>query len=162
MGFGNNFLSQAPVAEVKFSLVRYEVVLIMRSPAGRALLLVFFLASCTVNVNAAAWVIARQMPPPPETFGGLLFTPPPPAEWALDAMAIAAPVGVITGYLTLGAGYLILGAEALGSNITWDCWKPILHETSTAPSQGRPVVDVLSDPRVQKYHVTDSSITLRN
>jgi hypothetical protein len=54
---------------------------------------------------------------------------------------------------------LVLGAEQavdvdvdVKSNvgvITFDCWKPVLHEETTEPSQGRLLKDVAADRRIK-------------
>eukprot|EP00928_Gymnodinium_smaydae_P041762 TRINITY_DN2821_c0_g1_i1.p1 TRINITY_DN2821_c0_g1~~TRINITY_DN2821_c0_g1_i1.p1 ORF type:complete len:213 (+),score=32.94 TRINITY_DN2821_c0_g1_i1:58-696(+) len=57
---------------------------------------------------------------------------------------------------------LIVGAEANSSTVTWDCWKPILHEKSTAPSRGRLLADILNDPAIDDYSVGRGSVFVRN
>ena len=52
---------------------------------------------------------------------------------------------------------LVLGAEQavdvdVKSNvgvITFDCWKPVLHDETTEPSQGRLLKDVAADRRIK-------------
>jgi hypothetical protein len=43
-------------------------------------------------------------------------------------------------------GWLTLGAGPANS---WDCWKPVVLDTSTAPSSGRLLRDVLQHPNVR-------------
>jgi hypothetical protein len=61
----------------------------------------------------------------------------------------AAMVG--TGLLLGPLGWICVGADADGAS--FDCWKPVVRETSTAPSQGRRLVDLLTDPRVKEARV---------
>eukprot|EP00928_Gymnodinium_smaydae_P000971 TRINITY_DN1035_c0_g1_i1.p1 TRINITY_DN1035_c0_g1~~TRINITY_DN1035_c0_g1_i1.p1 ORF type:complete len:226 (+),score=28.44 TRINITY_DN1035_c0_g1_i1:62-739(+) len=61
-----------------------------------------------------------------------------------------------------GAGAVVVGAEAGASAVTWDCWKPILHETSLAPSRGRLLTDILSDPVISDYKFDDHAVFVRN
>ena len=49
-------------------------------------------------------------------------------------------------------GWCVLGAEAPEGHdqlFTYDCWKPVLHDTSPEPSNGKLLKDVLSDPRIE-------------
>ena len=45
----------------------------------------------------------------------------------------------------------VLGANASGPAVTYDCWKPILHEFGGPPSRGRVLNDVLADHRVVRH-----------
>jgi len=54
----------------------------------------------------------------------------------------------------------MLGADTDG--LSWDCWKPVLHDKSTAPSSGMRMKEVASDPRVKKITVDDEKVTLVN
>merc|ERR1711920_490173 len=78
------------------------------------------------------------------------------------SLAVAAtPLGV--GLIL--AGFVAVGAEAEGttnSSITWDCWKAIFHDTSSAPSQGRRLDEILSDGRVELVHKTDTNVLVKN
>eukprot|EP00928_Gymnodinium_smaydae_P016974 TRINITY_DN1644_c0_g1_i3.p1 TRINITY_DN1644_c0_g1~~TRINITY_DN1644_c0_g1_i3.p1 ORF type:complete len:204 (+),score=11.58 TRINITY_DN1644_c0_g1_i3:38-649(+) len=60
-------------------------------------------------------------------------------------------------FITVGAD-----AGANASAVTWDCWKPILHEESTAPSRGRSLADLLNDPLVVDFQVGGDAVFLRN
>lgn len=71
---------------------------------------------------------------------------------AMGAMAAMGPVGWI--------GIGMMGADNDG--LSWDCWKPVLHDKSTAPSSGMPMKEVLSDPRVKKITVDGEKVTLVN
>eukprot|EP00928_Gymnodinium_smaydae_P062696 TRINITY_DN464_c0_g1_i2.p1 TRINITY_DN464_c0_g1~~TRINITY_DN464_c0_g1_i2.p1 ORF type:complete len:256 (+),score=31.12 TRINITY_DN464_c0_g1_i2:84-851(+) len=61
-----------------------------------------------------------------------------------------------------GIGVIVVGAEVGASAVTWDCWKPILHESSAAPSRGRLLSDLLNDPLINDYHVGSHSVFVRN
>merc|ERR1739838_777573 len=41
---------------------------------------------------------------------------------------------------------VVLGADSDG--ISWDCWKPLFHDTSSAPSNGMPLAEALSHPDI--------------
>jgi len=41
------------------------------------------------------------------------------------------------------------------NDITWDCWKPILHDNSIEPSSGIFLKDLLEDDRVKKIEIKD-------
>ena len=56
------------------------------------------------------------------------------------ATGILAAVGPI-GWITLGAG------------TTFDCWKPVLRDTSSEPSAGMLIKNVLADDRVKWFQV---------
>jgi len=71
---------------------------------------------------------------------------------AMTAMAAMGPVG--------WAGIAMLGADTDG--LSWDCWKPVLHDESATPSSGKPMKEVVSDPRVKKITVDDGKLTLVN
>eukprot|EP00928_Gymnodinium_smaydae_P081577 TRINITY_DN6506_c0_g3_i1.p1 TRINITY_DN6506_c0_g3~~TRINITY_DN6506_c0_g3_i1.p1 ORF type:complete len:227 (-),score=22.88 TRINITY_DN6506_c0_g3_i1:349-954(-) len=77
----------------------------------------------------------------------------------LVANPIASYVKLAKFVLSMG---VVVGAEADGSAVTWDCWKPILHETSTAPSRGRLLVDILNDPLINDYNIGNHSVHVRN
>ena len=51
---------------------------------------------------------------------------------AMGAMAAMGPVGWV--------GCAMLGADTDG--LSWDCWKPVLHDKSTAPSSGMRMKEV--------------------
>eukprot|EP00928_Gymnodinium_smaydae_P083669 TRINITY_DN668_c3_g1_i4.p1 TRINITY_DN668_c3_g1~~TRINITY_DN668_c3_g1_i4.p1 ORF type:complete len:217 (-),score=28.39 TRINITY_DN668_c3_g1_i4:258-908(-) len=79
----------------------------------------------------------------------------------------AAAAGPLWGFKaaalsTLGVGMITVGADANGYAVTWDCWKPILHEKSTAPSRGRLLMDLLNDPVVDDFRVESDAVFLRN
>merc|ERR1712107_279101 len=71
---------------------------------------------------------------------------------AMTAMAAMGPVGWV--------GIAMLGADTDG--LSWDCWKPVLHDESATPSSGKPMKEVVSDPRVKKITVDDGKLTLVN
>eukprot|EP00928_Gymnodinium_smaydae_P001204 TRINITY_DN10450_c0_g2_i1.p1 TRINITY_DN10450_c0_g2~~TRINITY_DN10450_c0_g2_i1.p1 ORF type:complete len:234 (-),score=31.99 TRINITY_DN10450_c0_g2_i1:245-946(-) len=66
--------------------------------------------------------------------------------------------------LLLALGAIVVGAQAdpVAVAVSWDCWKPILHETSLAPSRGRPLMDILNDPAVVDSQVGTHSVFVRN
>ena len=44
----------------------------------------------------------------------------------------------ISGAVALGpVGLIALGAETDDKGLTWDCWKKVLHDSSSSPSSGK-------------------------
>eukprot|EP00928_Gymnodinium_smaydae_P080095 TRINITY_DN6387_c0_g1_i1.p1 TRINITY_DN6387_c0_g1~~TRINITY_DN6387_c0_g1_i1.p1 ORF type:complete len:242 (+),score=20.83 TRINITY_DN6387_c0_g1_i1:103-726(+) len=64
--------------------------------------------------------------------------------------------------LVLALGAIVVGAQADSVAVSWDCWKPILHETSLAPSRGRLLLDILNDPAIVDAQVGSRSVFVRN
>eukprot|EP00928_Gymnodinium_smaydae_P016972 TRINITY_DN1644_c0_g1_i1.p1 TRINITY_DN1644_c0_g1~~TRINITY_DN1644_c0_g1_i1.p1 ORF type:complete len:214 (+),score=20.31 TRINITY_DN1644_c0_g1_i1:38-679(+) len=60
-------------------------------------------------------------------------------------------------FITVGAD-----AGANASAVTWDCWKPMLHDTSTAPSRGRLLTDLLNDPVIDDFRIESHVVFVRN
>ena len=67
----------------------------------------------------------------------------------------AGAAGVTAGLAAGPVGWLILGTEVKTGGATFDCWKPILHDTSIEPSEGRLVRDVIQDPRIKEVIVAN-------
>ena len=40
-------------------------------------------------------------------------------------------------------------------NVTWDCWKQIVYETTPEPSMGRPLKDVVDDAMVNEVIISN-------
>ena len=59
------------------------------------------------------------------------------------------------GWVTLGATGV---AAASPTVVTFDCWKPVLHDTSTEPSAGRLIKDVLADKRVMRFEFDGAGV----
>eukprot|EP00928_Gymnodinium_smaydae_P021941 TRINITY_DN1859_c1_g1_i3.p1 TRINITY_DN1859_c1_g1~~TRINITY_DN1859_c1_g1_i3.p1 ORF type:complete len:226 (-),score=39.26 TRINITY_DN1859_c1_g1_i3:315-992(-) len=83
------------------------------------------------------------------------------AGFAMQAALEALPAAGIAGPLGFGLS-LLVGADADAFAVTWDCWKPMVHETSSAPSRGRLLNDLLNDPAISEYHVGRESVFVRN
>ena len=62
----------------------------------------------------------------------------------------------IAGVLGGPVGLVVLGADtgSSGSGITYDCWKPVIHDESTEPSNGMLLKDVMDHPNVANISVT--------
>ena len=45
-----------------------------------------------------------------------------------------------------------------GSGIAYDCWKPVLHDTSEEPSNGMLMKDVVSHPHVSKVTMNEGLV----
>lgn len=76
---------------------------------------------------------------------------------ALGRSTLSALTGAVSG----GAGSAILATGPLGwailgssEGMTFDCWKPVLHDLSTEPSNGLLLKDVVCDPRIKDVTVT--------
>merc|ERR550534_215320 len=63
-------------------------------------------------------------------------------------MAATSAAGAMTASAVAGAaaGIIVLGADSDG--ISWDCWKPLFHDTSSTPSNGIPLAKALSHPDI--------------
>ena len=57
--------------------------------------------------------------------------------------------------LALGSLALVgLGTNLSNDNqLTWDCWKPILHEESLEPSHGKLIREIIEDSRIKKITI---------
>eukprot|EP00928_Gymnodinium_smaydae_P034053 TRINITY_DN2421_c0_g1_i1.p1 TRINITY_DN2421_c0_g1~~TRINITY_DN2421_c0_g1_i1.p1 ORF type:complete len:253 (-),score=34.40 TRINITY_DN2421_c0_g1_i1:242-1000(-) len=73
--------------------------------------------------------------------------------WAVKQVAI---------FSGLGIALVTLGADLDNATVTWDCWKPLLHDTSTAPSRGRLVADILTHPVINGYRIESHAVFVRN
>ncbi|PAA67129.1 hypothetical protein BOX15_Mlig005449g3, partial [Macrostomum lignano] len=68
------------------------------------------------------------------------------------AGASSTAAGAAATTVALGpVGWIVLGAA--DGDLTFDCWKPVLRDDSVEPSSGRPLGDVVSDPRVTRVDV---------
>eukprot|EP00035_Acanthoeca_spectabilis_P034187 m.27569 g.27569 ORF g.27569 m.27569 type:complete len:134 (-) comp6448_c0_seq1:152-553(-) len=91
-------------------------------------------------------------------------------------VAVASTVAVVATYgaatpagvsVTLGAfssplPWVVLGAErsedAEGTEGTsWDCWKQVIHDTSTTPSRGLPLQSLPAHPSVRTFKMVTPS-----
>jgi hypothetical protein len=55
-------------------------------------------------------------------------------------------------------GWTILGTMEdanASSGFTFDCWKPVVHDETTEPSQGRFLRDIIEDSRMKNVVVVD-------
>eukprot|EP00928_Gymnodinium_smaydae_P087626 TRINITY_DN7186_c1_g1_i1.p1 TRINITY_DN7186_c1_g1~~TRINITY_DN7186_c1_g1_i1.p1 ORF type:complete len:182 (-),score=5.18 TRINITY_DN7186_c1_g1_i1:440-985(-) len=68
--------------------------------------------------------------------------------------------GIKSLFQTMGALPLLVGADA--DALTWDCWKPILHDTTAAPSRGRLLADILNDDVISDVMIGNYSVFVRN
>lgn len=71
---------------------------------------------------------------------------------AFVACAATGPPGWIAGAM--------LGAAEGG--VSWDCWKPVLHDNSTVLSSGIMMEKVFADARVRKVSVDADKLVIRN
>ena len=62
--------------------------------------------------------------------------------------------------LTGPIGWAVLGAAQDENLYTFDCWKQIVHDNSTEPSNGRLVNDIIADPNVKQVKILKDSDSL--
>jgi hypothetical protein len=64
-------------------------------------------------------------------------------------------------------GWTILGAiedvindasNDASSGFTFDCWKPVVHDETTEPSQGKFLRDIMEDSRMKNVVVVDNNV----
>ena len=75
-----------------------------------------------------------------------------------------AAAGATGAAIALGpVGWTILGTEesSTGDALTWDCWKPILHDTTEAPSAGRFLREVIMLENVKSVTERDDPLQFR-
>lgn len=69
------------------------------------------------------------------------------------AVTTTTAAGTVTTVAITTTGLAILGADETGT--TFDCWKPVLHDTSAEPSNGKILKDVINDPRISRVILQD-------
>ena len=81
----------------------------------------------------------------------------------------AAATGALTAvgsFIPGPVGWAVLGAteEQTSALYTFDCWKPVLHDQSSEPSNGKLLRDVVADPRVKEVTIAlnNSNVDLPN
>jgi len=113
--------------------------------------------------------------------GGLLAAVAGGGTACAAGACAAGVVAVAAGSATAGAGVAVsakskddvLGLLAVGAvlvgarvdtsfNVSWDCWKALIHDASSTPSLGKPVKDILIDHRISNATLEDGIILLRN
>ena len=53
-------------------------------------------------------------------------------------------------------GLILVGLESHeNDNITWDCWKQIVHDESEIPSSGKSLKSLIEDERVKQVKLMD-------
>ena len=68
----------------------------------------------------------------------------------------AGAAGVTAGVAAGPVGWIILGvSKPATSACTYDCWKPVVHDTSPEPSSGKLLREIMMDPRVKQVIKTD-------
>ena len=78
------------------------------------------------------------------------------------ASAVSGVTTVTTSALTMVGGFIpgpvgwaVLGVteEQTSALYTFDCWKPVLHDESTEPSNGKILREVAADPRIKEITI---------
>ena len=79
----------------------------------------------------------------------------------VGAASSTATSGVLVGLTTGPIGWAVLGTD-LREDVTYDCWKPILHDQSPTPSSGKLLKEIVQDSRIKEVAVDDQQIVLKN
>lgn len=118
-------------------------------------------AAETVAAGAAAGAattVAAAATTTEALVGACITTAASGAGATATGVATTAASGAIVGGASAtpaAAGILAsigpVGWITLGADVTFDCWKAVLHDTSSEPSAGMLIKDVLADSRVQRF-----------
>ncbi|CAF1582977.1 unnamed protein product [Rotaria magnacalcarata] len=78
------------------------------------------------------------------------------------AAGTAGTTGAVASILTGPVGWFILGTSEIQSSAvyTFDCWKPVLHDESQDPSNGRTLREVAMDSRIKSIIRIDNNTDL--
>lgn len=101
--------------------------------------------------NAAATYAAAQAAAAATAGAGSVSTAASSGAAAASAGAAAFSAEALAAATVCVPMLVLVGAEE-GDNhngLTWDCWKAVLRDTSTEPSQGMTLGALLSDDRIQ-------------
>lgn len=91
------------------------------------------------------------------TFGGAAVGAAVSGTAALGTAGVGAgsATAATVGFLAGPVGWLCLGTDLVkNQDLTFDCWKPLLHDKSVEPSKGKLLRDVLLDSRIKNIKVT--------
>lgn len=55
-------------------------------------------------------------------------------------------------------GLITIGADRRGDELTFDCWKPVLHDTSAGRSSGMKLNDIVRDHRIHRVVVAEGKV----
>jgi len=74
-----------------------------------------------------------------------------------EAGATVAVTASATGPFAIVA--LVVGAalDETSAVYTYDCWKPVVHDDSPDPSNGRLLGELAADPRIKNVHTSDNN-----
>ena len=114
------------------------------------------LTGCAVAVVASAGAAAPAI--------AAVSTPGATAATAVGAaVGTSSTAGATAGTAAAAAaagpvGWIILGADDTADATTWDCWKPLLHDTSTEASSGMLLRDVLLDTSITVNRVIVTAV----
>eukprot|EP00928_Gymnodinium_smaydae_P095102 TRINITY_DN8121_c0_g1_i1.p1 TRINITY_DN8121_c0_g1~~TRINITY_DN8121_c0_g1_i1.p1 ORF type:complete len:174 (+),score=7.49 TRINITY_DN8121_c0_g1_i1:65-586(+) len=126
--------------------------------------------TCSVSI-AAAPVVAPGVAITSTVFGSAAagWIAKESTEWFIDTAdllywrvgpAAHIPSRFKPAFMALSALPVVVGADSIG--LTWDCWKPMVRESSSVPSRGRLLTDLLNDPVISDYSLENSSVVVRN
>ncbi|CAF0923517.1 unnamed protein product [Brachionus calyciflorus] len=77
---------------------------------------------------------------------------------ATSGAGAGAAVGASGAAVALGPlAVALIGKDAKLDQLTWDCWKPILHEDSTQPSNGIKLSELVGDTRINNFNLEHES-----
>ncbi|CAF1123154.1 unnamed protein product [Adineta steineri] len=109
----------------------------------------------TVGASAAAGGVAGTI-----TAAGATSAVVTATGTAAGAASGGALSSIIAGVVSGPVGWTILGSPEdtlTGLHTTFDCWKPILHDDSVEPSNGKLLRDIVVDSRIQKVTIQNNS-----
>ncbi|CAF3390054.1 unnamed protein product [Rotaria socialis] len=88
--------------------------------------------------------------------GSAIVTAAGTATGAASGTAISSIIG---GVISGPVGWVVLGCSEDKSTglYTFDCWKPIVHDDSIEPSNGKFLCDIVADSRIKKVTTQNNS-----
>ncbi|VDM47749.1 unnamed protein product [Toxocara canis] len=114
-------------------------------------------AAVAGSASAICGPIAAGTATGSQTYIGAMVASIAGAVSGASASALTAPA-VTAGILSGPLGWTLLGANKKSNFIlSYDCWKPIVHDCSSSPSRGIFLREIANDSRVKKVTVEDVS-----
>ena len=75
------------------------------------------------------------------------------------AVSASVTAGGATAAVTISTvGLITIGADRRGDELTFDCWKPVLHDTSAGRSSGMKLNDIVRDHRIHRVVVAEGKV----
>ena len=76
--------------------------------------------------------------------------------------------GLVGGIASGPVGWIVLGTTIsndrplASQKVTFDCWKPVLHDFSSEPSDGKLISEIIQDPRIKQIVAVEDHHSLPN